>query len=259
MRILIKLRAAKNQNYEMLYHHKLQGFIYGLLRDSGFGELHDKTGYKFFCFSNIFPIKDIMRAGESYNLIISAPNANLISSVASILEKVLVDAERNIEVANINIGEMLFEVVGFKKIEIELKENDLKMLTATPIIIRIPERNYERYGIPEEERKARYVYWRPKYKYDTFLKQLNDNLIKKFNDFYGTKIREYELFERFTFRRTTATKVVIDNKEYVLIGSMWKFKWKYMTVLQRKILEFGLDTGFGERNSLGFGFVNKVF
>jgi len=259
MRVLIKLRAAKNQSYEMLYHHKLQGFVYGLLRDSGFEEVHDKTGYKFFCFSNIFPIKDNMNAGEAYNLIISAPNANLISAIANTLEKVLVDAERNREVANINIGEMLFEVVGFKKLEIELKEKDLKVLTATPIIIRIPERKYEQYGIPEEERKARYVYWRPKYRYDTFLKQLNDNLIKKFNDFYDTKLREYELFERFTFRRTTATKVVIDNKEYVLIGSMWKFKWKYMNVIQRKILEFGLDTGFGERNSLGFGFVNKVF
>ena len=50
MRILINLRAAKNQGYESVYHHKLQGFVYGLLRDSGFGGLHDKRGYKFFCF-----------------------------------------------------------------------------------------------------------------------------------------------------------------------------------------------------------------
>jgi len=27
---------------------------------------------------------------------------------------------------------------------------------------------------------------------------------------------------------------------------------------QRKLLEFGLDCGFGERNSLGFGFVNLM-
>ena len=88
MRILIiNLRATKDQGYESLYHHKLQGFVYGLLRDLRFGGLHDKEGYKFFCFSNIFPIKDIRGAGEAFNLIISAPNAELISSLAGTLEK----------------------------------------------------------------------------------------------------------------------------------------------------------------------------
>ncbi|MCK4736556.1 MAG: CRISPR-associated endoribonuclease Cas6 [Methanophagales archaeon] len=257
MRLLINLRAAKNQGYESLYHHKLQGFVYGLLRDSGFGGLHDKRGYKFFCFSNIFPIKD-MNAAEAFNLIISAPNAELISSVEGALENILADAEGNGRDTNVNIGEMSFEVVGFKKLETKLKRKNLRVLTATSVIIRIPERNYERYGIPEDERKARYVYWRPKYSFEAFLKQLSENLIKKFNDFYGTKLREYELFEQFMFRRTTATKVVIDGKEYVMVGSMWEFVWSYMDEMQRRVIEFGLDAGFGERNSLGFGFVNKI-
>ena len=257
MRLLINLRAAKNQGYESLYHHKLQGFVYGLLRDSGFGGLHDKRGYKFFCFSNIFPIKD-MNAAEAFNLIISAPNAELISSVEGALENILADAEGNGRDTNVNIGEMSFEVVGFKKLETKLKRKNLRVLTATSVIIRIPERNYERYGIPEDERKARYVYWRPKYSFEAFLKQLSENLIKKFNDFYGTKLREYELFEQFMFRRTTATKVVIDGKEYVMVGSMWEFVWSYMDEMQRRVIELGLDAGFGERNSLGFGFVNKI-
>jgi CRISPR-associated endoribonuclease Cas6 len=239
MRILINLRAAKNQGYESLYHHKLQGFVYGLLRDSGFDGLHDKEGYKFFCFSNIFPIKDIMGAGEAFNLIIASPNAELISSVEGALEKILADADGNGR--DVNIGEMSFEVVGFKKLETKLKRKD-----------------YERYGIPEEERKARYVYWRPKYSFEAFLKQLSENLIKKFNDFYGTKLREYDLFEQFVFRRTTATKVIIDGREYVMVGSMWEFVWSYMDETQRRVIEFGLDAGFGERNSLGFGFVNKI-
>ena len=260
MRLLINLRAAKNQSYESLYHHKLQGFVYGLLRDSGFGGLHDKRGYKFFCFSNIFPIKDIMGAGEAFNLIISAPNAELISSVESALGNILADAEAKGGAANVNvnIGEMSFEVVGFKKLETKLNRKSLRVLTATSVIIRIPERNYERSGIPEDERKAMYVYWRPKYSFEAFLKQLSENLIKKFNDFYGTKLREYELFEQFMFRRTTATKVVIDGREYVMVGSVWEFVWSYMDEMQRRVIEFGLDAGFGERNSLGFGFVNKV-
>lgn len=134
----------------------------------------------------------------------------------------------------------------------------MRALTATPVIIRIPERNYDRYGIQEDERKPRYVYWRPKYSFDAFLKQLSENLIKKFNEFYGTKIENYDLFEQFMFRRATATKVVINGKEYVMVGSMWEFVWSYMDETQRRLIEFGLDAGFGERGSLGFGFVNRV-
>ncbi|MHC1610219.1 MAG: CRISPR-associated endoribonuclease Cas6 [Candidatus Methanospirareceae archaeon] len=253
MRILVKLHAAKDQAYERLYHHKLQGFVYGLLRDSGFGGLHDKKGYKFFCFSNIFPVKDTMNRGETFNFIISSPNEALISSLEGAIEEA-VGSDRSIK----NIGEMSFEIVDFKLVKTKLESKDLRVLTATPVIIRIPERNYERYGIPEGERKARYVYWRPRYSFEAFLKQLSENLMKKFNDFYGTKLSEYELFEQFVFRRVTATKVVIDGREYVLVGSMWEFQWDYMDETQRRVIEFGLDAGFGERNSLGFGFVNKI-
>lgn len=211
--------------------------------------LHDKEGYKFFCFSNIFPIKDMVE-GESSNLIIASPNDTLIASLEGVLQRFSVDNKV------INIGELSFEVKGIKKLETKLKRRDLRVITATSVIIRIPERNYDRYGIPEEERKQRYVYWRPKYSFEAFLKQLSENLIKKFNEFYGTRIEDYELFEQFVFRRPTATKVVIDGKEYVMVGSMWEFIWSYLDETQRKVLEFGLDAGFGERSSLGFGFVN---
>jgi CRISPR-associated endoribonuclease Cas6 len=250
MRLLVLLRAVKEQSYDALYHHKLQGFIYGLLRDSGFGTVHEKEGYKFFCFSNLFPIRD-MEAGDSSNLIIASPNNELIAALAGTLQHYTTDRRA------INIGELSFEVNALKKVETKLGSGNVRMLTATPVIIRIPERNYARYGIPEDERKQRYVYWRPKYSFEAFIKQLTENLIKKFNEFYGLKIENYDLFEQFVFRRPTATKVVIDGREYVMVGSMWEFIWSYLDETQRAVLEFGLDAGFGERSSLGFGFVNK--
>ena len=70
----------------------------------------------------------------------------------------------------VNIGEMSCEVVNQKKLETKLRRGYLRVLTATPVIIRIPERNYDRYGIPGNERKQRYVYWRPKYSFEAFLK-----------------------------------------------------------------------------------------
>ena len=234
-----------------MYHHKLQGFIYGLLRDSGFEKVHEKGGYKFFCFSNVFPIKDMAERDIS-KLLIASPNNALVASLKETLKNFPAHGRAA------NIGEMSFEVLDVKSLDVKLTRRNLKVLTATPIIIRIPERNYDIYGIPEDERKQRYVYWRPKYSFDAFLKQLSENLIKKFNEFNGTTIETYDLFEQFMFRRPTATRVVIDGKEYVMVGSMWEFVWSSLDDMQQRVIEFGLDAGFGERSSLGFGFVNRV-
>jgi CRISPR-associated endoribonuclease Cas6 len=54
-RLLIKLRATEDSRYDMEYHAKVQGLIYELLRGSEY-DSHNKQGYKFFTFSNIFPI-----------------------------------------------------------------------------------------------------------------------------------------------------------------------------------------------------------
>ncbi len=251
MRLLVTLKAAKAQGYESLYHHKLQGCIYELLRASGFGTVHEKEGYKFFCFSNIFPIGD-MHEGDRAKLLIASPNTALIASLEGTLRAIAASETR------VHIGEMSFDLLDIKRVEIKLEARTLRVLTATPVIIRIPERNYDRYEIPESERKQRYVYWRPKYSFEAFLKQLSENLIKKYNEFHGTELDTSDLFEQFVFRRPTATKVVIEGREYVLVGSMWEFIWSSLTKLQRTLLAFGLDAGFGERSSMGFGFVNKV-
>ncbi|PKP59881.1 MAG: hypothetical protein CVT89_00760 [Candidatus Altiarchaeales archaeon HGW-Altiarchaeales-2] len=44
--------------------------------------------------------------------------------------------------------------------------------------------------------------------------------------------------------------------EHKVFGSVWEFNFNHLNDSQRRILEFGLDTGFGEMNSLGFGFMN---
>ena len=41
MRLLFKLRPVKNCEYDLKYFHKLQGFIYNLLKETEYGILHD--------------------------------------------------------------------------------------------------------------------------------------------------------------------------------------------------------------------------
>ncbi|MEM3445542.1 MAG: CRISPR-associated endoribonuclease Cas6 [Thermoplasmata archaeon] len=243
MRILLKLRAAKALEIAN-EHHKLQGFVYEVIRRGGFPGLHEKPGYKFFCFSGIFPQKPAA-TGEIRNFMISSPSKELIKGIGDCLRPG----------EEVNIGEMQFQLCDFSVFELKLGPKPC-VSCATPVIVRIPEALYDRYGIPEEERKRRYVYWRPKYPFEAFLKQVSENLIKKYNEFYGTEIQNYDLFEQFVFKKQVNLRYVIGGKSYGAAGSLWDFYWTHMDSVQRKIIEFGLDTGFGERNSLGFGFVN---
>ena len=70
MRLLIELRGLADCVYDLRYYHKLQGFLYGLLEGTPYAGLHDGLGYKFFCFSNIFPPQDFKR-GDVRHLMIS--------------------------------------------------------------------------------------------------------------------------------------------------------------------------------------------
>jgi CRISPR-associated endoribonuclease Cas6 len=248
MRILLSLSPTKKFVYDLNYYHKTQGFIYNLLKDTPFSILHDKKGYKFFCFSNIFPIGDFEAESERH-MLISSPSNHFIRVLA---EKLTTDK-------HIHIGEMEFKISHIKILKLKLNSKNCRLISATPIIIRIPEKNYEKYSIPKEYRKRRFVYWRPQYSFEAFVKQLEENLIKKYEEFYKKSIEIDRIFEMFRFLKgPIVSHVIINGKEQKFIGSIWEFWFSYLNEKQKKILEFGIDAGFGERNSLGFGFINII-
>ena len=180
----------------------------------------------------------------------------LISSPSTLFIRIL--EEKLKEKKEINIGEMSFYLESVKSFELKIPERNLKLVSATPIIIRIPERNYDIYNIPKEFRKKRYVYWRKMYPFEAFLKQLEDNLKKKYEKFYGVKIDLNNIFEIFRFKKEVVSYVTLEGRDRMMVGSIWEFHFTYLTEEQGKILKFGIDCGFGERNSLGFGFINTL-
>jgi len=249
MRLLLKLRSLKNCSYDLQYFHKLQGFIYSTIRPL-YPQLHELQGYKFFCFSNLFPLKEkngvipSIRKGETRNLLISSPDKIFIKAFVEGLKEV------------IYIGEMNFEVEDVKLIKIKLT-SPLNLISATPIIIRIPERNYEHYNIPQHYRKPRYVFWRRIFPFDVFVRQLEENLFKKYSEFHKLKTDEFPLFEQFILKKAPVVcHTPINGKNIELVGSLWEFSFHHLSDKQKRILEFGVECGFGERNSLGFGFMN---
>lgn len=244
MRLLITIQSLKDTAYNLPVNAKLQGLIYATLQNTPFSPLHDKNGYKFFCFSNIFPIGDIKK-DDIRHILISSPNKGLLAQIKTgLLSK-----------ETLNIGEFQFKIKEIREIRPKLP-NSFKIAAATPITIRIPENRYEEYGI--QTAKKRYVFWRPEYSFEAFLKQLNENLFKKYNQYYNTKINEFPIFSEFVFKKSVANQIIENGREQLVIGSIWEFRFSHITQDQRKILEFGLECGFGERNSLGFGFVNVI-
>jgi CRISPR/Cas system endoribonuclease Cas6 (RAMP superfamily) len=89
MRLLLQLKAAKDQIYENSYNRNIQAFVYNLLKDTQYDYLHDVKKLTKnhsdddrhiipFCFSSIFPY-GTMKCGHIRNLIISSPDECFIS------------------------------------------------------------------------------------------------------------------------------------------------------------------------------------
>lgn len=191
----------------------------------------------------MFPGKD-MKEGDRKHLLISSPDRNFLK---------LVEAGMKAK-AEINIGEMQFSLEGVRRVDTQISGRAV-LKTATPIIIRIPQHCYSEYGISSQHS---YVFWRPEHDFNAFLKQLSENIIKKYNEYHGTNIEEQYLFQQFVFDGSYPVHPVIDKKEQTFIASYWKFIFDGINKKQRRLLEFATDCGFGELNSLGFGFVNLV-
>ena len=64
------------------------------------------------------------------------------------------------------------------------------------------------------------------------------------------------IIQRFMFKKQVSTKVLMKGLLQVVIGSIWEF-W-FNDSSRKELIEFGIDAGFGERNSMGFGFMNII-
>ena len=231
MRLLVELDSKNYLSVENSIGHMIQGFIYDNLKNSFFSHLHNINGTKYFSFSLPFIHK------EKIYIIISSP----VSEIIDILYKKININERII------LGKFTFIVNNIKKFNLTIKSN-ITINTVTPIIIRIKKPDYEKY---------KSVYWKSGDNPVLFVTQLQTNLVKKYENFYDIKFEyNYNLFNSFKFIRQVSSVTEIKKKNIIFIGSLWEFKIGYIDRAMGDFLKFSLDTGFGEMNSLGYGFCN---
>jgi CRISPR-associated endoribonuclease Cas6 len=249
LRLVLTLRSTRPSPYDLCYHRNLQGFIYGLIRNAGYLDLHDKPGCKFFSFSNLIPPGRRIEAGSKKTLVVSSPDHEMIAC--------LQDEARRIEGEDIKIGGMAFRLEKSRTVETNISDGfgEFTLTSGTPIVIRIPRYRLKEYGI-EPARDYDYVYWRKDYTPTPFIKQLEENLLKKYSEYSGTETGENPIFEKVRFVKQVAVPLHMGRKETTVIGTLWEFYLRALDDRKRDMLQFGLDAGFGEMNSLGFGFMN---
>ncbi len=250
LRVLVEFEALSSFPYDLAYHHNLQGFIYALLRGTRHAGLHDKDGYRLFSFSNLIPPSPMVKEGSRRSLLIASPEGDFIGTLCEGLTR-LVGQE-------VRIGKMRFRLREFKPFHARLPDDgfgEFTLSAGTPIVVRIPRYRYQEYGI-EPKKNYEYAYWRKEYTPTPFIKQLEENLAKKYSEYTGEWSEPSPIFNRLRFKKQVAVPLLMKGKESTVIGTLWEFHLQPLNDLKRDVLQFGLDAGFGEMNSLGFGFMN---
>jgi len=234
MRILLKIKPKEIFVYNEINNYFIQSFIWNTLKGTDYAERHDEPKFKFFTFSNIFPITDFNEK-ETKNFIIASPDENFIKTIDEKLK----------DIRNFKLGIHEFELISHKPFSIKLKE---RWETATPIVLY------------ENNKENIYYSIRRNPDLNFFLERLKENTLKKYNSFYNENLNfDKPIFDRLFFKKQVALKFRKNQREFIIIGTLWEFE---INLVRNKNLEkfykFILDCGLGEKNSFGFGFVNPA-
>ena len=251
MRVLADLHARADAAYDSAYHHKLRGRLWDALDETRFDQIHDENRPKPFTYSNPFPPGD-MREGDDRTLLIASPEEELLANVAADL----------LENRELNIGEMPFHVDDVTPLAPDVGEPGTSgtIETGTGVLVRIPPWRFDEYDIDNEHDEA--AFWRPEHTMEPFKIQLEANLDKKHGlycpDYLpGPSDVDYDLFDGYELIKTFAIPVTpTTGVEETWVLSKWRFDYTVRDDDHRRYLNLALDVGVGERNSLGFGFVN---
>jgi CRISPR-associated endoribonuclease Cas6 len=189
-----------------------------------------------------------MKTGDKRTLLVASPDCEFINYLYGRLTQMKKNDKQ------VCIGEMQFSIESIKTLNPYI-DSSTKLITGTPLVLRIPQKRYAEYGIKSNKP---YAYWRPENDISAFVNQLTDNLAKKYKQYYNREIDDKNVFTDFTFKKDVCVHRVENGKEVQTIGTIWEFGCDYLTVEQRKMVWLGLESGFGELNASGFGFMNVI-
>lgn len=235
MRALLNLNPRRDTEYQQDYNHNMRGYLYQLLEDE-YPDVHGNHKEIPFTFSNFFPPTPIL--DDETKVIIASHNREYLSEVAHGISK---DEE-------INIGEMPFWLDSINVFDVSA-DNSGKLRTEHGV-----------YCTVESDRNQP-TYWKEKHGVDTFKTRIEESLDWKVDHMtrYDSNARDFPVFNTLHLRNTYARPVNIEtDSEITVVLSDWKLEYDIRTDMHRKYINLALNTGIGWKNTLGFGFVNKI-
>lgn len=229
---MIKFEPNEFIKYYEIDKYTIQGFIYSILKEnSSFNSLHNTVGFKFFNFSNIFPVSDFEK-NSLKKLIISSPNKDLIKFIYVTLKNKSYFKLKNYTMEILKVSILRDTVCS-------------KFISATPIVLF------------EDNINNRYYSFKQNPNFNFFFDRLKDNAIKKYNAFYNKNFNlDGDLFTKFEFAREVSIRIKKNDNQFIIIGSLWKNLEFNLTDENKDFYKFLFENGLGEKNSLGFGFLN---
>jgi CRISPR-associated endoribonuclease Cas6 len=136
--------------------------------------------------------------------------------------------------------------------------------TGTPIIIRIKKESSK--DLHNLKKDYEYFFWRITFPIELFIKQVTSNLVKKYLEYNSISDLEkdnldlysnfFSFFQKFRYKKQVSNVVTMKGTSHIVISSLWEFGFEGRE--DKNIIKFALDCGLGERNSLGFGFLNLI-
>lgn len=184
---------------------------------------HNANEYKHYCFDYPFPLETdkIYKKGNIYQLTIRTIEEKLAGFFSEVLVHSHTDGVKGLT-AEIRI--LPKGIIG-------------KLYSLTPVVA-----------------KTDRGYWRPHMKAEEFEERLKVNLIKKWNAFYGTKIKEdFTLYNRIEFMNEKP--IPVTYKDIALLGDKITI-YPDENPMAQDLAYMALGTGVLENNSRGFGFMN---
>lgn len=240
MRLFLKLKSTGNASESSISKYTIQGMLYSSLGETRFSSLHDQKGFKFFTFSDLFPSGDF-KENVFKNLIVSSPNKELIEAWYTYF----------ISKKYVYLSNLPLEIIEVSKFEIEPSEN---YESGSPIVLF--KNKYEN----------TYFSFKRGDSLQYFLSRLKENALKKFNAYYNDQYSfEEPIFNRLILKKEIViqNKIKLSNKGQnsekvpLIVGTVWLQLGKdTIEKDEKKLYRFIMDCGLGEKNSLGFGFIN---
>lgn len=194
-----------------------------LCKNEKWYEFHEENKFKFYCFNGLYPLEKCgtYLKGKIYNFCIRTVDKKF----GEFIRKNLVN-EYTEYIKVLTIQE---KIIPQKYIE--------KIYSIMPVILKTPK-----------------GYWKSNLQLEDFEKLIKVNLIKKYNQYYGTKIDEnFRLYDNLIF--DNKKPVPMKCKDITLLGDKITLYISGNEMAQ-KLAQFALGTSIGENSARGAGYMN---